>query len=140
MALIVSSGDRAPPGHNEKPEQEVVACDSAMGRGLFAPVPDGETALLFTGGYIQVSSQQLAPEGVLKPRLASHQEVHPRPLPVTLLRLKKIGIVDETPSFVVDVWNAGTGALLRGGHVHLAVTVNSDRFGPGRMTLTPASA
>ena len=56
----------------------------------------------------------------------------------TLLRLKMIGIVDETPNFVLDVWNAGTRDLLRGGHVHLDVAVNTGRFGLSRMTLTPA--
>ena len=56
----------------------------------------------------------------------------------TLLRLKKIGIVDETPNFVLDVWNAGTRSLVRGGNVHLDVTMNTGRFGLSRMTLTPA--
>ena len=58
----------------------------------------------------------------------------------SLLRLKKIGIVDETPGFVLDVWNAGTRTLLTGGTVHLDVTTETGRFGLSRMTLTPAGA
>ena len=57
-----------------------------------------------------------------------------------LLRLKKNGIVDETPGFMLDVWNAGTQALLMGGTVHLGVTIETGRFGLSRMTLTPAGA
>ncbi len=57
-----------------------------------------------------------------------------------LLRLEKVGIIDDTPVFVLDAWNAGTQTLLTGGNVHLFVTTDTARFRMSRMTLTPAGA